>query len=121
MNRSTNLSGSSFTGKERNLIRRELERRFGRERRIADGIMLRTWAAGEHRGQPKIPPEVQSMSNRGLVEIRSDNWGARAFFTEAGIRELRMLLRDRHEMDPKRFAHLRRELGVVDDGAEPAE
>src|SRR5689334_12953240 len=64
MNRRAHLSGSSFTGKERDLIRQEFERRFGQEPKIADGIKLRVWAAGERRGQPKIPPEVQSMLGR---------------------------------------------------------
>jgi hypothetical protein len=35
-----------------------------------------------------------------------------AFFTEAGLRELRALVSDSRAMDPVRFAHLRRELGV---------
>jgi hypothetical protein len=33
-------------------------------------------------------------------------------FTEAGLEALRLLLRDRRAMDPVRFAHLRRELGL---------
>jgi hypothetical protein len=40
-----------------------------------------------------------------------------AVFTEAGLEALRRLLRDRRAMDPARFAHLRRELGL-DDAAE---
>ena len=39
---------SSFTTKERDLIRRELCRHFGQDPRIADGIFLRTWRGGEH-------------------------------------------------------------------------
>jgi hypothetical protein len=38
--------------------------------------------------------------------------GPRAFFTEAGLNELRALLQDRRAMDPERFGHLRRELGL---------
>jgi hypothetical protein len=52
------------------------------------------------------------MLDRGLVEIRPGRLAARAFFTEVGLRELRELLRDRRAMDPERFGHLRRELGI---------
>ena len=33
-------------------------------------------------------------------------------FTEAGLAALRQLVLDRRAMDPARFAHLRRELGL---------
>jgi hypothetical protein len=106
---------SSFTTRERDLIRRELCRHFGQDPSIADGIFLRIWRSGDCEGQPKIPPAVQSMLDRGLVVIRPARLGARAFFTEAGLRELRALLQDRHAMDAERFAHLRRELGLDHD------
>jgi hypothetical protein len=64
------------------------------------------------RGQPKIPPAVQTMLERGLVEIRNTNQWPRAFFTEAGMAALRQLVMDKRAMDPERFAHLRAELGV---------
>ena len=44
--------------------------------------------------------------------------GPRAVFTEAGLRELRLLLQDRRAMDLERFAHLRRELGLDAGGAD---
>ena len=50
--------------------------------------------------------------DRGLVEVGQGRYGSRAFFTEAGLAELRALLQDRRAMDPERFAHLRRELGL---------
>jgi len=52
------------------------------------------------------------MLERGLVELRPGAIGPRAVFTEAGLEALRRLLRDRRAMDPARFAHLRRELGL---------
>jgi len=48
----------------------------------------------------------------GLVEIGRGRFGSRAFFTEAGITELRALLQDRRAMDPERFGHLCREFGL---------
>ena len=79
---------------------------------MADGIFLRTWRGGERRNQPKIPPAVQTMLERGLVELRSTKRGPRAFFTEAGLAALRQLVLDRRAMDPERFAHLRIDLGL---------
>jgi len=53
------------------------------------------------------------MLDRGLVEIRRNAMGWQAaFFMEAGLEVLRQLLQDRRAMDPERFAHLRRELGM---------
>ena len=107
---------SCFTTSERDLIRREMGQRFGSFPCLADGIWLRSWRTGERKGQPKIPPAIQTMMDRGMVDIRQAPRGFHAFFTEVGITELRLLLRDRRAMDPVRFAHLRRELGV--DAAE---
>jgi len=102
---------SPFTPQERELIRRELCRHFGEDPRAVDGLLLRTWRSGPQAGQPKLPPAIRSMLERGLVEVRSGR-GARAFFTPAGLAALRQLLADRRAMDPTQFAHLRRELGV---------
>ena len=110
-------AASLFTAPERDLLRREICRHFGGYPRIADGIFLRTWRGGEKRGQPKIPPAVQTMLERGLVEVRTTNQWPRAFFTEAGMAALRQLVLDRRAMDPERFAHLRAELGL-DRGGE---
>jgi hypothetical protein len=76
---------------------------------------LRTWRDGPQKGQPKIPKAIQSMLNRGLVEIRPNPMGRpAAFFTEAGIEGLRQLLRESRAMDPARYGYLRRELGMDD-------
>ena len=109
---------SPFTAPERELLRRELCRHFSQDPAIADGIFLRTWRGGANRGQPKIPPAVQTMLDRGLVEVRITNRWPRAFFTEAGLAALRQLLMDRRAMDPERFGHLRAELGLDGGGHE---
>src|SRR5690348_8328038 len=111
MTNRSNLA-SCFTTSERELIRREMGQRFGSFPCLADGIWLRTWRTGERKGQPKIPPALRTMMDRGLVEIRQAPRGFHAFFTEVGITELRLLLRDRRAMDLIRFAHLRLELAV---------
>ena len=53
---------------------------------------------------------MQTILERGLVEIRNTDLWLRAFFTEAGLAALRQLLMDKRAMDPERFAHLRAEL-----------
>ena len=103
---------SPFTAAERELIRREMGMHFGQHPSLADGLLLRTWRGGPHKGEPKLPPAVQSLLARGLVEVRTGRYGPRAFFTAAWLAALRQLLRDRRAMDPARFAHLRRELGL---------
>jgi len=108
-----NRSSSPFTAQERDLIRLELMPRFGQEPQLANGLFLRTWRAGPQKGEPKIPKAIQSMLDRGLVEIRPNPMGRQAaFFTEAGLQALRQLLQDRRAMDPERFAHLWQELGM---------
>src|SRR3954465_12642320 len=104
---------SPFTPPERDLIRLELMPRFGQEPDLANGLFLRTWRAGPQKGQPKIPKAIQTMLDRGLVKIGTNPMGrAAAFFTQAGLEGLRQLLQDRRAMDPERFDHLRRALGV---------
>ena len=104
-------SPSPFSAPERELIRREMGMHFGQYPSLAEGLLLRSWRGGAQQGEPKIPPPVRSMLERGLVEVRPGRIGFRAVFTEAGLAALRQLLRDRRAMDPVRFAHLRQELG----------
>lgn len=101
-----------FTTTERDLIRRELGMRFGQLPSLADGLFLRTWRGGPQSGQPKLPLTVQSMLERGLIEVRMDGRWPRACFTEAGLAALRELARDRRQLDPVRYAHVRQELGL---------
>jgi hypothetical protein len=58
--------------------------RFGQNPSVADGIMLRTWRGGPDAGGPKLPPAIQSMIERGLVEVRTDGRWPTAQFTRAG-------------------------------------
>ncbi len=111
----------SFTRKERDLIRHNFGQFFGTFPAFADGILLRSWRAGEHKGQPKIPPALQTMIDRALIEVRPMQHGSRAFFTAAGLQELRLLLLDRRAMDPVKFHHLRQELGIEPDPPCPGE
>jgi hypothetical protein len=101
-----------FDAREREFLRREFGVHFGQPSWLADGILLRTWRSGPDKNQPKLPPAVRSMIERGLVEVRPGPRGVRGFFTEAGVAALRQLVADRRLMNPQTFAHLRRELGL---------
>ena len=101
-----------FTTPERDLIRRELGMRFSQFPSVAGGLFLRTWRGGPQAGQPKVPPPVRSMLERGLITLRTDQRWTRAHFTPAGLDALREMARDRRLLDPVRYAHVRQELGL---------
>src|SRR3954470_15365887 len=101
-----------FTAPERDLIRRSFCMQFSQYPSAAEGILLRTWRGGPCAGEPKVPPAVRTMVERGLMELRTDGRWPRAHFTEAGWATLRHLAQDRRLLDPVQFRHLRQELGI---------
>jgi hypothetical protein len=84
---------------------------FGQYPSLADGIFLRTWRARPQKGEPKIPPAVRTMMDRGLAEIRSTERGPRLLY-RVGASGASPATAGRALMDPTRFAHLKRELGL---------
>jgi hypothetical protein len=104
----------TFTPKEREFIRRELDMFFSTYPTVAEGIQLRTWRGGPHAGKPKIPPAVQSLLDRGLLRLDAALRPPRLFFTDDGLSELRVMMADRRLIDPAKFAHIREELGLTD-------
>jgi hypothetical protein len=111
----------AFTAPERDIIRRELGQHFGSFPSVAEGMFLRVWRGGPLAGKPKLPPAIQTMMARGLVEIQTDRGMPRAFFTQAGLAALRQLAKDRRLLDPVRYAHIRHELGLQTEQAAAAE
>ena len=109
-----------FTSREREYIRRELDMFFGTLPSVAEGFQLRTWRGGPLAGQPKVPPPVRTMVERGLVEIRIDTRVPKVYFSAAGLTARRLLALDRRYMDPQKFAHVRTELGLEALIEEPA-
>jgi hypothetical protein len=101
-----------FSAGERDYIRRELDMFFSTYPTVADGFMLKTWRGGQQAGQPKLPPVAKSLLERGLMRLDPSQRLPRLFFTEAGIAELRKMMSDRRFADPKKFAHVRQELGL---------
>src|SRR3954453_8098288 len=89
-----------FTAPERDLIRRSLCMQFSQYPSAAEGILLRTWRGGPCAGQPKVPPAIRTMVERGLMDLRTDGRWPRAHFTEAGWAALRHLAQDRRLLIP---------------------
>ena len=105
-------SVTGFTPRERDYIRRELDMFFSTLPTVADGFQLKLWRGGPEAGKPKVPPVARGLLDRGLMRLDTTRHLPRLFFTEAGVVKLRAMVADRRLTDPKRFAHVRQELGI---------
>jgi hypothetical protein len=76
------------------------------------GFHLKTWRGGPDAGKPKLPPTAKGLIARGLMRLDNEGHFPRLFFTEAGLTALRAMMTDRRLVDPKKFAHVRQELGI---------
>jgi hypothetical protein len=103
---------SGFTARERAYIRGELDMFFSTLPTVAEGFQLKTWRSGPDAGKPKLSPAAKGLVGRGLMRLVLDQRWPRLVFTEAGLTELRAMMRDRRFADPKTFAHIRQELGI---------
>ena len=103
---------TGFTPRERDYIRRELDMFFSTLPTVADGFRLKLWRGGPEAGKPKVPPVARGLLDRGLMRLDTTRHLPRLFFTEPGLAELRVMMADRRLTDPKRFAHVRQELGI---------
>ena len=106
-----------FTTGERDYIRRELDIFFSTLPSVAEGFHLKTWRGGPDAGKPKLSPTAKGLIARGLMRLDTGGPFPRLFFTEAGLTALRAMMTDRRLVDPKKFAHVRQELGI-DPGSE---
>jgi hypothetical protein len=110
MTKHTPVTG--FSPGERDYIRRELDMFFSTLPTVAEGFQLKTWRGGPQAGRPKLSPVAKGLVERGLMRLDTSERLPRLFFTEAGLVELRAMVADRRLADPKRFAHVRQELGI---------
>jgi hypothetical protein len=101
-----------FTPAERSFLRQELAAAFGARPALAQGIRLNLWTSGPRRGEPKIPPVLAGLLERGLIDLPAEELGRRAYFTQTGLAALKLLYEDGRYLDPDRFGHLRAELGI---------
>jgi hypothetical protein len=79
---------------------------------VAEGFQLKTWRGGPDAGKPKLSPIAKRLIARGLMRLDVSGHLPRLFFTEAGITALRAMMMDHRLADPKKFAHVRQELGI---------
>jgi hypothetical protein len=103
---------AGFTPGERDYIRRELDMFFSTLPSVAEGFQLKTWRGGPDAGKPKLPSTAKGLIARGLMRLDNEGHFPRLFFTEAGLTALRAMMTDRRLVDPKKFAHVRQELGI---------
>ena len=101
-----------FTPNERAYIRNELDIFFSTLPTVAEGFQLKTWRGGPDRGKPKISPVAKGLLDRGLMRLDASERLPRLVFTETGIAALRAMMSDGRLADPKKFAHVRQELGI---------
>jgi hypothetical protein len=109
---------AGFTSGERDYIRRELDMVFSTLPSVAEGFHLKTWRGGPEAGRPKLPPTAKGLLARGLMRLDTGGRFPRLFFTEAGLTALREMMTDPRIADPKKFAHVRQELGIDPVSAE---
>jgi len=103
---------AGFTTGERDYIRRELDIFFSTLPTVAEGFQLKTWRGGSDAGRPKLSPIAKGLIARGLMRLDVSGHLPRLFFTEAGLTALRAMMMDHRLADPKKFAHVRQELGI---------
>ena len=103
---------ATFTPREREYIRRELDSFFSTLPSVAEGFQLKTWRGGPEAGKPKLSPAAAGLLDRGLMRLDTGQRLPRLFFTEAGLTALRAMMADRRLADPAKFAHIRQELGI---------
>ncbi|WP_395455665.1 hypothetical protein ACHMW5_11195 [Azospirillum melinis] len=106
------MSDTTLTPRERALIRNEFMVRFGQAPRLESGILVKRWATGPNKGQPKPGTVIQGMLDRGLLDLRDDgsHW-LRARFTEAGLAAIRHMAEDARALPPGEYQHVLDELG----------
>jgi len=106
---------AGFTAKERDYIRSELDMFFSTLPSVAEGFQLKNWRGGPQAGKPKIPQAAQGLLDRGLMRLDLTGRLPMLFFTDTGLDALRTMMADGRLADPKKFAHVRRELGIDPD------
>jgi 2-hydroxychromene-2-carboxylate isomerase len=101
-----------FTAGERNYIRGELDLVFSTLPTVAEGFQLKTWRGVPDAGKPKLSPIARGLVERGLMWLDTSQRLPRLFFTKTRLAGLRAMMADRRLADPKKFAHIRCELGI---------
>jgi hypothetical protein len=112
MSKLNDPTAAGFTAGEREYVRRELDMFFSTYPTVAEGFMLKTWRGGPESGKPKLSPIAKGLIGRGLMRLDTGSRPPRLFFTTEGLAALRAMMTDRRFADPKKFQHIRQELGI---------
>ncbi len=105
------MTTADFTPRERDLIRREFACIFGSARSVQDGILVKRWATGPRKGQPKPVAAVQSMLDRALLVLQDEGaYWLKARFTPEGIAALRRMAADKRALHPDDYPKLLQDL-----------
>ncbi len=75
-------------------------------------LSAQTWRGGPDAGKPKLSPIAKGLVDRGLMRLDTGSRAPRLFFTIAGLAELRAMMTDSRFANPKKFGHIRQELGI---------
>ena len=106
---------TEFTPQERDAIRREFMIRLSEARSVHEGFLVKRWATGPRKGEPKPSAAVQGLLDKGFLEMRDDgsHW-LKATFTAEGFVALKRLAADTRALPPKDFQPLLDELAALD-------
>jgi hypothetical protein len=66
-----------------------------------------------------VPSPAKGLVERGLMRIDTTQRWPRLMFTETGLVALRTMMTDRRLADPRRYAHIRQELGILSGACIP--
>src|SRR5271166_4426646 len=69
MSKMQNVAVATFTAREREYIRRELDSFFSTLPSVAEGFQLKTWRGGPQAGKPKLSPAATGLLDRGLMRL----------------------------------------------------
>ena len=103
---------AGFTPGERDYIRRELDMFFSALPTVAEGFQLKSWRGGPQAGTAKALAGRQGACGTGADAARHQPKPAAAVLYRDGLAELRTMMTDRRFADPKKYAHVRQELGI---------
>jgi hypothetical protein len=105
-------TAAGFTPGERDYIRRELDMFFSTYPTVAEGFLLKTMRGGPEAGKPKRSPVAKGLVERGLMRLDVGLRAPQLYFATAGLAALRAMMTDRRFAAPKKFRHVRQELGI---------
>jgi hypothetical protein len=112
-----------FITGERDYIRAKLDMVFSTMPSVAEGFQLKTWRGGPDACKPKLSLIAKGLMARGLMQLDASGHFPRLFFAQIGLAAPRaMMMENRRLADPKKFAHVRQELGIdprLDEDPQP--